>query len=329
MTRRSKLATGNEEPENEVVFEDQSNPDPGAEVEADMGNQHDELANAPEVTPESEAPPAEEPEVDTSNIDTSNISEAEEKKTRNRQKRALLNKVRDIGTAFGAGKTSMIELAAEVTEAAVNRTINESDAEELYKEFRKTADKRATTDAGIIPDEDVGISSTPQQVSKLRTFIKLGSAFDEGVDIVQRAIAVHLTARQANPDAVMKGSTYTVLGSIVKEQFADKYAGVPMTDEQMGAHIAREVGDKAPPDGAKKIRQALDLAEAARKGSSSDKNYRAPVESPNLDDAIDALYRALGDASPAAQAALDKEREDEQAKQQAREDKKNKTKQAA
>jgi hypothetical protein len=174
----------------------------------------------------------------------------------------------------------------------------------------------------LVPDDEKEIGSLKQQVSKLQTFIKLGNAMDEAVDIVARAIGVHLAAKQVNPKAVMPGSTYTVLGSIVTEQLRPAYGGAPMTNEQMHTHIARDVLEKGPPTAADKVRAALDSAIAARKGHSSAKHVRPPVISPNLDDAIDALYRALGDASPAAQAAYDKELADAEAERLAAEEKK-------
>jgi len=300
---KKALATGNE-----VEIEDEVNPE--AEVSADMG----------EVTQESEAvnPAPTEQEIADQEAAGVNINEADEKRAKNRQRRKLMSKIGEIGEAYGAGKTSMIELAQEVTEAAVNRTVGESDAEELYKTFKARADKRATTDAGLIPDDEVGADpeSLTQQVSKVRTFIKLGNGMEEAVDIVSRAIGVHLTAKAANPKAVMKGSTYTVLGSIVTEQLREKYAGQPMTDEEMHKHIAREVTESGPVTAATKVRQALDAAVSAQKGSHSEKNYRAPLVSKNLDDAIDALYRALGDASPEAQQAFDKEMAEAEKKRQ-------------
>jgi hypothetical protein len=320
---KKALATGNEE---------EVNP------EADMGHQFDELAQAPEgfthegaaaepngeITQESETTEQEQADQEAAGV---NVDAQDEKRAKNRQRNALFKKVRNIGEAFGAGKTSMIELAAEVTEAAVNKTVGESDAEELYKEFRKMADKRATTDAGLIPDDDNSETSLTQQVSKVRTFIRLGNGMEEAVDIVQRAIAVHLTAKAANPKAVMKGSTYTVLGSIVTEQLREKYAGQPMTDEQMHKHIARDIVESGPVTAATKVRQALDAAISAQKGNHGDKSYRAPLVSKNLEDAIDALYAALGDASPAAQAEFDKElAEAEQKARDAEERKANKGK---
>jgi hypothetical protein len=316
---RKALNTGNEAEESEVVFEDASNPE--AEVTADM------------VTPEGEPSGETNEQIDArveADLDAAgiNIDAADAKRTTARQRRNLMKKIGDIGEAYGAGKTSMIELAQEVTEAAVNRTIGESDAEDLYKTFRARADKRATTDAGVVPDEEAVIGSLDQQVSKVRSFIKLGNSMDEGLDIVSRAIAVHLAAKDANPKAVMKGSTYTVIGSIVTEQLRPTYGGAAMTNEQMHAHIARDVIEKGPPTAADKVRAALDSAIAAQKGSSSDKHPRAPLVSQHLEDAIDALYRALGDASPAAQQAFDQELADAKAKADAAEEKKAKKKAA-
>ena len=199
----AKVPTGNEvEAEDETTGTPESNPSADEQAQADQVAQDLEAAGV-------------------------NTSELDDKRAKKRQKNALLKKVGELGETFGASKTCMIELAAEVTEAAVNKTIGESDAEELYKAFKARADKRATTDAGLVPDDEV--ETQTQQVSKLRSFIKLGNQMEEAVDIVQRAIAVHLAAKQANPKAVMKGSTYTVLGSIVTEQMRDKRAGVALT----------------------------------------------------------------------------------------------------
>lgn len=308
---KKALDTGNEV---EVEFEDLTNSE--AEVSADMSSEVTQAGNG-------DTPAADEQTQADLEAAGVNVDAQDEKRAKNRQKKALLKKIGDIGEAFGAGQTSMIELAAEVTEAAVNKTVGESDAEDLYKTFKARAVKRATTDAGLVRDDEELVAETlTQQVSKVRTFIRLGNGMEEAVDIVQRAIGVHLSAKSANSKAVMKGSTYTVLGSIVTEQLRDKYAGVPMTDEQMHAHIAREVSDSGPATAATKVRQALDSALSAQKGSTGEKSYRAPLVSPNLEDAIDALYRALGDASPAAQAEYDKEVQDKAADEAARETKK-------
>jgi hypothetical protein len=322
---RKALNTGNEVDEAEIVTEN-----PEAVVDQEWNAADPDAAaveHESEVTQESEVtnPAPTEQEIADQEAAGVNVDAADAKRTTARQKKALLKKIGDIGEAYGAGKTSMIELAQEVTEAAVNKTVGESDAEDLYKTFKARADKRSTIAAEnggvVVPDEVAVIGSLDQQVSKVRTFIKLGNTFDDGVDIVERAIAVHLAAKAAasNPKAVMSGSTYTVIGSIATEQLKDKWGGAAMSNAQMHEHIARSVTEQGPPTGADKVRQALDSAISARKGASSQKSHRPPVESQHLDDAIDALYRALGDASPAAQAAFDKEQEDAKAKAEAAE----------
>lgn len=335
-----KLVNTGEVTENEVVFEDDSNPE--ARVESDFSPaEHAPSsvgADVAAVTHEGNVVIEDEPQngdtaeatATTEAPEGGNVNPADDKRTKKRQRTALNRRINAIGEAYGAGKTSMIELAEEVTEAAVARTIGPTDAEDIYKEFRNAANDRATIDnAGTVPDPMTEETSLVQQVSKLRVFIHLGNQMEEALDIVRSARNVHLDLLKGDRRGVKKGSTYTILGSVAREAMEDKYAGVPMTEEQIRDFLEVPIIETATPDGAKKIRQALDLAEAARKGSPGNakgEGYRAPVESVALDEAIQSLYQALGDASAEAQAAYDKEKADAEAAKLEKERKKNEAK---
>jgi hypothetical protein len=248
-----------------------------------------------DVTQQSDAT-QEEPEEELSNV-----SASEQEKTLVREKRALLKDVGLIGAAYGAGKTSMISLAERVTEAAMSGSINPKDAEDIYNRFKEKADAKATLDDLTSPVPDAATADKPsqvdddkskkQQLSKLRSFIKLGNEYeDDGLDIVRRARNIHLRMLEGDRKAVMQGSTYTILVSVASHQVKDG-KGVPMTDDEIEDFLGVEQHDKAPPDGMAKLEAALANAKAAQKGGKE----RAPIESEHLDRAIQALREAIAE----------------------------------
>ena len=183
-------------------------------------------ANGDEVTQQGNDANNEEPEEELSNV-----SASEQEKTLVREKRALLKDVGNIGAAYGAGKTSMISLAERVTEAAMSGSINPKDAEDIYNRFKEKADAKATLDDLAVPVSDAATSEKPaqvdddkskkQQLSKLRSFIKLGNEYEEdGLDIVRRARNIHLRMLEGDRKAVMPGSTYTILVAVATQSSA-------------------------------------------------------------------------------------------------------------
>jgi hypothetical protein len=273
-------------------------------------------ANGDEVTQQGNNNDAnnEEPE------ELSNVSASEQEKTLVREKRALLKDVGNIGAAYGAGKASMISLAERVTEAAMSGSINPKDAEDIYNRFTEKADAKATLDDLPAPVSEAAISEKPaqvddvktkkQQLSKLRSFIKLGNEYEEdGLDIVRRARNIHLRMLGGDRKAVMQGSTYTILVAVATAQVRDG-KGVPMTDDEIEDFLGVDVHEKAPADGMKKLEDALNSARAAQRGGKE----RAPIVSDNLDIAIGALRAAIAE-QPNGEAKL-KEMDDKVAKQE-------------
>jgi hypothetical protein len=231
----------------------------------------------------------------------SNVSASEQEKTLVREKRALLSDVGKIGAAYGAGKTSLIALAERVTEAAMSGSITPKDAEDIYNRFKEKADAKATLDDLTTPVSDAATSEKPaqvdetkskkQQLSKLRSFIKLGNEYeDDGLDIVRRARNIHLRMLEGDRKAVMQGSTYTILVSVASHQVKDG-KGVPMTDDEIEDFLGVDAVDKPAPDGMAKLEAALANAKAAQKGSAT----RAAIESEHLDRAIQALREAIAE----------------------------------
>jgi hypothetical protein len=277
---------------------------------------------APPAAPASEAPELafahpstnsgedEDPEEETPE-DLSNISEKDRIRQLTRERNALLKSVSKIGVEYGAGKTSMISLAETVTEAAMHGAIGPTDAEEIYDKFRESADKRATLDdAGVVPDaalsekpSDVDpVKSKKQQLTKLRRFIILGNTFeDDAATVVRTARNVHLRMLDGDRAALKKGSTYSILVDIAREQLTDARKGVPMTEGDIETFLTVDVAEKAPPDGIKKIEDALNSARAAQRGGKE----RAAIANDDLDRAIDHLRAALGALSPERLIALD------------------------
>jgi hypothetical protein len=188
-----------------------------------------------------------------------------------------------------------------VTEAAMSGSINPKDAEDIYNRFKEKADAKATLDDLTTPVPDAATADKPaalddvkskkQQLSKLRSFIKLGNEYeDDGLDIVRRARNIHLRMLEGDRKAVMQGSTYTILVSVASHQVKDG-KGVPMTDDEIEDFLGVDARETTPPDGMKKLEDALNSAKAARKGSTT----RAPIDSEHLDRAIQALREAIAD----------------------------------
>lgn len=240
---------------------------------------------------------------------TSNTDADEQRKADRRSKNAFLNRVGQIGAAYGAGKTSMISLAESVTEAAAAKQIGPKDAEEIYTRFRKGADGKSTIDgedgAINVHDDAIaegGVASLPQQLSKVKSFIHLGNKMEgEAIDVIRRARNIHLdllATTAGNKEArkgLKKGSTYTILVAVANAQGDKSRAGVPMTDGELREFMSIDVADRGPKDGADKLLDALVALTAAQRGG----DERAPITSVHLDDAIESVRAALGEVDPA------------------------------
>ena len=202
------------------------------EQEAEDVNAFDARYANGDVTPQSDEPEEE----------LSNVSASEQEKTLVREKRALLKDVGLIGAAYGAGKTSLISLAERVTEAAMSGSINPKDAEDIYNRFKEKADAKATLDDLTTPVPDAATADKPsqvddvkskkQQLSKFRSFIKLGNEYeDDGLDIVRRARNIHLRMLEGDRKAVMQGAR--TRSSLPSPHQVKDGKGVPMTDDEI------------------------------------------------------------------------------------------------
>lgn len=300
------------ENENEVVFEDQSQ-------DGEVTHESNTGLDAEDAQTEAD--------MEAAGV---NVSEQDEEKARKRQYRLLIKDVGAIGTAYGAGKTSMISLAERVTEAAMKKAVYPDDAEALYDKFKESADAKATMDdAGIVPDAATAEKpdskseeqSRASQLSKLKSFIKLGNKFnDDAGDLIRRARNIHLDLLKGDRKGVKKGSTYSILTAIAgaNEKRNVKTQNV-MTDSEIHEYLAVPVKDDTPADGPKKLLDALLAARAARNGSRD--GSRAPIENAHLDTAINELQAALGEVAPDVLANHEAEEAAKQAKRDKRADK--------
>ena len=281
-----------DETENEVVFEDQSNPnEDNVTPEGNEDNDNDAQALSDQEAADLEAAGV-------------NTSEADDEKARKRQYRQLIKKVASLGTEYGAGKISMIALAETVTEAAMRKAVYPDDAEALYDKFKEMADDKATIDdAGLVPDaatsekpdNKTADQSRASQLSKLKNFIKLGNKFnDDAGDLIRRARNIHLEALKGDRVGLKKGSTYSILTGIAgaNEKRNDKTEN-EKTDEEIHKYHTVPVKEDTTHDGAKKILDALISAKAARNGGKE----REPVSNVHLDNAINELSQALGEVN--------------------------------
>ena len=241
-----------------------------------------------------------------------NISDSDKEKQLKRERNALMKAVGKIGEEYGAGKTSMISLAERVTEAAMSGSIGPKDAETIYDKFKEKSDAKATLDdAGVVSDDAVSTQSTAkdskkQQVSKVRTFIRLGNEFeDDAATIVRTARNVHLKMVETQDrKTIKKGSIYSILVAVASEQLTKERKGAPMTESEIEEYLTVTVPETPPATGVKKIEDALLSARAAQRGSKD--GARAPVTNDNLNLAIEHLRAALGDLAPERLEALDK-----------------------
>lgn len=261
-----------------------------------------------------------------------NMDEAAEEKQQKKWKKLLLKDVEKYGMAHGSGKSSMINLAERVTEAAMRKTIYPDNTEEIYDAFRNAAEaKGQLPDVGVIPDaavaENTPIESSEEsrssQVSKLKGFIKLGNRWDtDATDIIRRARNLHFQVLKGDRRGVRKGSTYTILCGVVSKQMARTTAQGALSDADIHEYLSVPIKPEKAADGYTKVEQALMAAVAARKGS--DKSQREPIESDALEAAIENLRQCLGEGAPERLAEIDKEAADKQRAAEDKENRKNK-----
>ena len=234
-----------------------------------------------------------------------NIDAKAEAKSLRRAKNDFFKQVDAIGDTVGKSKTAMISLAIEVTDAACKKLINLDDADGIYNRVRERAKAAATIDdVGELPDEvtDEGAHDQPDeqkrnktrdvQISKLKAFIEVGMRHpDEAGELIRTArnVAVELLAE----GSCKKGSTYTNMGYIAVQQKKQKHI---LSADDIRKLLTAPTSGKAnePADGVKKMLDALTSMQAAKKGGKE----RAPVDHPDLDEAIAHLFKALGEIAP-------------------------------
>lgn len=240
------------------------------------------------------------------------------------QLNALKRTVTAIGAQHGAGKTSMIQLAEVVTEAAMDILTPDLVAD-IYDKFREgVVAKSSYEDAGVVPDEAamdrIGNvdqdKSREQQLSKLRQFIHLGNKYDtDALDLIRKARNMHIELlRHALGSAEAKkgvkpGSTYSILVDVARAQLkkqkdaveAGKRAGVKhtglapvLTDDELSALMTQPVNETVDKTGEDYLLDTLVKAKATRKGSRN----RNAITCDELDNAIEWLSAALGKVAP-------------------------------
>lgn len=298
--------------------------------EVDDNTDVDTLDNA--MTSETEEPQAnneesEEVTQQSDEDDLANVSEDEHLAAQAREKRTFLKEVAKIGERYGLGKVSMIELAEATTEVAASKTIGLADAAEIYKRFKDRANAKATLDDNALPVPEVATventgkfdedDSTKQQVSKVRSFIKIGNIYErDGIDLVRRARNVHLKMLASGQDrkTIKSGSTYTILVAVAGQHVGDdKNPRVtPMSDDEIEAYLTIDPTTKAAPTALDKLMQALNATQAAQKGS----DHRAPADGDWVNTALDALRQSIAEQDGGADLLAK-----EEAKTQARLDK--------
>ena len=298
--------------ETEPDFED--NQEPEAVVEAPADSQSSTTPMSPEEQEEHDAEAA-----------GVNIDEKAEKKIRNTELKALKKDLKELGTLYGGGKTSMINVAERVTQAAMKKAVSLADAENIYDLFHNAAEAKATIDdAGVVPDAAVeekplskdAAENKKQQVRKFEQFIELGNKFDETAeDLIRRARNIHLKALAGNRDTVKPGSTYTILVAIARANKTRKESQGVMSDQEINDYLyVAPKPENAQADEWKKVEQAIDAVQAALRGGRGD-NARAPIEAhtvpgQHLLRALEELRQALGAGAPERLDALDKAESD-------------------
>lgn len=355
MVRKVTLQNVGEEPMEDtldVVFEDQSNPEvveseggfaPGA-LEHIQGEAQPHAVGA-EVPQHSESetngdeePTAEEQAQTEADLEAAgvNISEAQEEKVRRREYKALIKDVKEYGANKGVGATSMINLAERVTEAAMKHAIYPDDGNAIYDAFAEARDKKGQLDdVGAVPDE-ANMEKAPNQstedsynsqLSKIKSFIKLGNKHDKSAgDLVRRVRNIHIGLLKGDRETLKKGSTYTIMTSLASANEKRTTAQGVMTDQEIRDYLYVAPKPETAKDGIGKMEDALASCKAARKGGKD----RDPIDNVHLDNAISELRQAIGECDPARLAEIDKKEAEAEAERiQKEEEKEERARQAA
>jgi hypothetical protein len=229
-----------------------------------------------------------------------------------------MKKVYRNGADRGAGGKALVEFAKNVVEGAQKSYLKESHAKDLYKWFKKGAEKSGTLAEApdAVPDADIayGQESTKgpngvtnksfdAQVSKLRRFIAFGNQYHDktdapALDILSNAIKVHIKMLGENKERLKYKSTYAALYELAGEQKKDDHGGVPMTEDEMyDFFLGKSPTEKA---GIDLVKTALETVNRALKGkpASDNSSGRDPVSSAWLEEARDALRETINELDP-------------------------------
>ena len=295
----------------EVDFEQELPPDE-AEVTGEATQQSEPVNEGPTEPSEQE-----QADLEAAGVNTDEVNET---KARKREHKLLMKDLKEYGTLYGGGKTSMINLAERVVESAMKKAISPADAGNVYDTFKKAAEAKATMDTGdVIPDaaaeENAPIATNEEsykaQVRKIEDFIALGNTFDDSEDgasdLIRRARNIHIKLLEGNRETVKKGSTYTILTGIaaahVGRQAKRKVSQGPMTDDEIHKHLWVEPKpENQPADEWSKVEQALAAANSAQRGGRGE-NPRPAITADtlagkHLQEAIESLRQCLGEGAP-------------------------------
>ena len=146
----------------------------------------------------------------------------------------ILGKMALLGKAEAVGAGSRRDAGIALTEAAYNGDIDEGDAETLYDKYQselgKLAEKKHLSGIGD------NAKSRTAQISKFRTFIKLGMLPDpiDGREILARATAIAKEVTTAGNKVL---SPFEALRTVSVAQIAQPDAA--LTDEQIAAAVSK------------------------------------------------------------------------------------------
>jgi len=157
----------------------------------------------------------------------------------------LEKEIRAWGRDRIKGDESFCKLGCRLTKAAqegivtLDRDSDQTDdAMRMYSEFSKAETSRVFADKTMAKK---AADSARAQVSKVRTFIKLGCAVPTGIDgfeILEKAVALHKNAVETKQN--VKGA-YTALVDVARSQLAKD---VSLTHEEIVAAITPKEGNE-------------------------------------------------------------------------------------
>ena len=150
----------------------------------------------------------------------------------------LKNDLKTLGSNGAKGEASRPMMGLAVCQGAFDGIVMEGDAEELYGSYVLAAAKVAqanplVTSAG----KDIAHSSAKQQISKVRTFIKVGMLPGpiDGPDLMKRT-ALMIKNISANPDVKTLGAFDGML-AVARKQLEDPVN--PLTDDEIASVVVK------------------------------------------------------------------------------------------